>query len=84
MTTAPPFDWPCYIRLAALSGVDPKTVRRVVEGKPTRPTTRTRVWAALLECGLSAYVPDDESRSNEAQGPGSGQVRNASEEPESP
>lgn len=45
-------DWPTLIRLAALAGADPKTVRRVYEGRPTRPSTRVRVMAALLELGL--------------------------------
>jgi DNA-binding LacI/PurR family transcriptional regulator len=45
-------DWPSVYRIAALSGADPKTVKRVADGKPTRPTVRTRIMAAMLECGM--------------------------------
>jgi hypothetical protein len=42
------------LRLAAAHGqVDPETVRRVVEGEPTRPSTRERAIAGLRAAGVA-------------------------------
>jgi hypothetical protein len=44
--------WPQIIKIAALAGADPKTVKRVIEGRPTRPSVRARITEAMLKSGL--------------------------------
>ena len=44
------------VRVAAHACVDPKTVRRYLDGEPSLSTTRERVELALVACGLAAHV----------------------------
>jgi len=48
--------WHDVIRVAARASVDPKTVRRYLDGDPTRATTRRRIEKGLASCGLVEYV----------------------------
>jgi hypothetical protein len=44
------------IRVAARASVDPKTVRRYLQGGPCHATTSHRIALGLAKCGLAAYV----------------------------
>jgi len=46
--------------LAYRSSTDPRTVRRVISGLPTRDLPRSRIIAALVADGLSYLLPDGE------------------------
>jgi hypothetical protein len=43
-----------YVLAAGIAIVDPRAVRRVVDGKPTLSTTRRRVVEALIKLALLA------------------------------
>jgi DNA-binding LacI/PurR family transcriptional regulator len=63
---SPPIDWRSALRVAVLADADPKTVLRVLEDKPTRPSVRQRIMAALLECGLVPAAPASPSDASQA------------------
>jgi hypothetical protein len=44
-------------RISVDAGVDPRTVRRVVSGKPTKGLQRERVERALTLAGLANFLP---------------------------
>jgi hypothetical protein len=46
-------------RIAVAACVDPRTVRRVLAGKPVTSTTQARVNQALKRLGYSAEVPEE-------------------------
>lgn len=43
-------------RIAVLADADPRSVDRVLLGKPIRGSVRLRILSALAECGLSALA----------------------------
>lgn len=48
--------WSDVVRVAARATVDPKTVRRYLDGAPTRSTTQRRIERGLKSCGLEVFV----------------------------
>jgi DNA-binding LacI/PurR family transcriptional regulator len=49
---------PARIReVSVAANVAPGTVKRVIDGLPTKPSPRERVIAALRKVGLGHYVP---------------------------
>ncbi|ABC81656.1 hypothetical protein Adeh_1885 [Anaeromyxobacter dehalogenans 2CP-C] len=53
--------------VATLARVDPRSVDRVLEGKPTRPSVRLRVIAALAECGLESLASPNEPSASSSE-----------------
>ena len=57
---------PCPLAIHHLRGLafqaeaDPRTVRRVLDGLPTRDLPRGRIIAALVANGLAHLLPDGE------------------------
>jgi hypothetical protein len=55
-TARPRPEWSDVVKVAARASVDPVTVLRYLDGKPSRSTTRKRIELGLVKCGLAAYV----------------------------
>lgn len=47
-----------FVRIAAAGGLDPRTVRRVYEGKHSASTTRSRIVQTAGFLGLPPPPPD--------------------------
>ena len=58
-TPAPstPLAWAVILKVAKRAMVDPKTVKRRLNGKPTRRGTGRRIDAALKLYKLEKYIP---------------------------
>lgn len=46
-------------RVAVKAGVDPRSVKRLCDGKKLLPMNHARVVAALRDLGLASYLPPD-------------------------
>ena len=46
-------------RVAVKAGVDPRSVKRLCDGKRLLPLNHARVIAALRDLGLTSYLPPE-------------------------